>query len=92
MLDPIVAKGVSAILTRAFKYRIPMDEFDELELDPEDKEEAQIIANEMIEILVRRSATIDMTWEALDILHSVMQELEEESFQEETMGLNGFEY
>ncbi len=72
--------------------RVFMDEFEELELDPEDKEEAQIIANEMIEILVRRSATIDMTWEALDILHSVMQELEEESFQEETMGLNGMEY
>lgn len=69
-----------------------MDEFEELELDPEDKEEAQIIANEMIEILVRRNATIDMTWEALDILHGVMQELEEESFQEETMGLNGMEY
>jgi len=70
-----------------------MIDWDYLEdLDPEDMAQAEVIANEMLLIMGRREIDIDIGWAAIDMVIGVMQDIEEESFQEETHGLNGKEY
>lgn len=62
------------------------------ELTSEELAQAEIIANEMMLVIGRHEADIDIAWSAIDMVIGVMQDMEEDELQQETHGLNGKEY
>lgn len=62
------------------------------ELTSEEMAQAELIANEMLLVMGRHEADIDIAWSAIDMVIGVMQDMEEDELQQETHGLNGKEY